>query len=93
MRPDLPELLRRWGDTTTPRDVALATLAAEYVALLSERAPTKTLAVKRRLSRDYIDQRLKEARGRWITHTATARGVPGGELTQRVVAILEKEQD
>ena len=38
IRADLRDLIRRWGDTTTPREVKLARLAAGYVALLSRSA-------------------------------------------------------
>jgi hypothetical protein len=94
MRPDLPELLRRWGKRqTSTREVRLATVAACYVALLTERAPTKMTEAETGYKRDYVDQMLKEARDEGLLTRPPRRGVPGGELTPRAIAILKKEQD
>jgi hypothetical protein len=80
--------LKRPGPRGRP-DVEYAHMAALYVELLGSPAPLKELAAKSIYSSSQIRSFLSEARRRKLL-TRSPRGVAGGELTAKAVALLEK---
>lgn len=70
-------------------DFIYADIAREYVELLAagEKAPSKRIAARRNYSVTYVGTCVSEARHRGLL-TPTKRGVPGGVLTPKGLAVL-----
>jgi len=75
------------------RDMRLAVLAARYVQLCIESAtPVKDLAAERYLSTATVRDQLHEARRRKLLDKRP-RGLAGGQLTPKAVALLTADEE